>query len=155
MATISTIPSVKTKLVDLLTDALDVQVSYCWPGPSTARKAVFLGRHPDLDDIRIDGQQEIPTIKAGRKQRQETYRVPVTCWTFRPDLDPTAGSICEAEAFEMAGRVEDVLAENWTLGLGPAVHRVSLEGVASTLFPFQKGWACELVLELDVSARLT
>ena len=155
MATVSTIPTVKAKLVELLAAALDVQVSYCWPGPSTSHKAVFLGRHPELDDIRIDGQQEIPTIKAGRKQRQETYVVPVTCWTFRPDLNATAGATCEAEAFSIAGDVEDVLADNVTLGLGPAVHRAFIADVASTLFPFERGWACELLIQVEVTARLT
>lgn len=155
MATTSTIPMVKAKLVELLEVALDVPVTYCWPGPNTAQKAVFLGRHPELDDIRIDGQQEIPTIKAGRRQRQEQYMVPITIWTFRPDLDASEGQVAEAEAFEVAGQIEDVLAEIWTLGLGPAVHKVSVDGVGSTLFPFQKGWACELVLTLEVTARLS
>ena len=154
MGTTSTIPTVKAKLVDLLGAALPVPVTYCWPGPNTAQKAVFLGRHPELDDIRIDGQQEIPTIKAGRRQRQEQYSVPITVWTFRPDLDASAGAIAEQEAFELAGHVEDVLADNWTLGLGPAVHKVSVDDVASTLFPFQKGWACELVVTVEVAARL-
>ena len=155
MGTTSTIPAVKAKLVELLGDALSVPVTYCWPGPNTGQQAVFLGRHPELDDIRIDGQQEIPTIKAGRRQRQESYTVPITVWTFRPDLDASAGAVAEAEAFVLAGHVEDVLADNWTLGLGPQVHKVSVDTVGSTLFPFQKGWACELVLTLDVAARLT
>lgn len=155
MATTSTIPSVKAKLVELLSADLSVPVTYCWPGPNTGQQAVFLGRHPELDDIRIDGTQEIPTIKAGRRQRQEQYTVPVTVWTFRPDLDASAGATAEAEAFTIAGQVEDVLADNWTLGLGPAVHKVSVSDVGSTLFPFMKGWACELVLTLEVNARLT
>ena len=155
MASTSTIPTVKTKLVELLDAAADAPVFYCWPGPSSPPKAIFLGRHPELDDVRIDGRSEDPTIKTGRRQRQETYTVPVTVWTFRPDLDSSAGQQVEKEAFELAEAVEDVLADNVDLQLGPAVHRAHLVGFASTLFPFQKGWACELVVDVEVTARLT
>jgi len=155
MGTTSTIPAVKKKMVELFGAALPVPTFYAWPGPSTPPRCVFLGRHPELDDIRIDGQSEIPTIKAGRKQRQETYQVPITVFSFRPDLDPSGAALCESDAFDIASHVEDVMADNVTLGLSPGVHRVSVETVASTLFPFQKGWACELVLTADVTARLT
>lgn len=151
----STIPTVKAKLVELFAAAVDVPVFYAWPGPSTPPKCVFLGRHPELDDIRIDGQSELATIQAGRKQRQESYTVPVTAWTFRPDLDSTAAKTCEVEAFDLAAHLEDVVADDPTIGLGPGVQRVVLETQTPTLFPFQKGWACELALGFAVQARLT
>lgn len=156
MATTSTIPAVKAKLVELLSAESDVPVFYCWPGPSTPPRCIFLGRHPELDDIRIDAQSEIPTIKAGRKQRQEAYTVPVTVWSFRPDLDSSAGQEAERDAFELATPlVGIVLPSKVDLDLGPAVHRASASTVATTLFPFMKGWACEVVVEVEVTARLS
>ena len=153
MGTVSTIPTVKSKLVELFA-AAGPEAFYAWPGPSCPPRAIFLGRHPELDDVRIDGTSEDPTIKAGRRQRQETYTVPVTAWSFRPDLTAEGAETAEADAFDLAKTVEDVLADNVTLGLGPAVHRAFIADVASTLFPFQKGWACELVVQVEVTARL-
>lgn len=155
MGTTSTIPAVKTKLVELFDDAADVPAFYAWPGPSCPPRAVFLGRHPELDDVRIDGTSEDPTIKAGRRQRQETYRVPVTVWSFRPDLTAQGAEEAETDAFALAGPVEGVLADQVDVGLGPQVHRAYVSDVASTLFPFERGWACELVLTVEVTARLT
>lgn len=155
MATTSTIPTVKAKLVELFEAQVSVPVFYAWPGPNTPAKCVFLGRHPELDDIRIDGESELAAIQAGRKSRTENYTVPVTAWSFRPDLDSSAAQTCEEEAFTLAGHLEDVVADDATIGLGPGVQWVRLNRLTSTLFPFQKGWACELQAEFDVQARLT
>ena len=155
MTAISTVPAVKQAIVTKLRDVSDVPVDYCWPGPSTKPRHIFLGRHPELDDVRIDGRQEVPTIKAGRKQSQEVFELPVTHWSFRGDLTPDAGAEVESGAFEMAEDLRTLVAEDWTLGLSPQVQRVSVVDTASTLFPFQKGWACELVVTLEVHARLT
>lgn len=155
MSAISMVPAVKQAVVDKLRAATEVPVDYCWPGPSTEARHIFLGRHPELDDVRIDGRQEVPTIKAGRKQSQETFDLPITHWSFRGDLTPDAGAEVETDAYEMAEVLRTLVAEDWTLGLGPTVQRVSVLDTASTLFPFQKGWACELVVTLEVHARLT
>lgn len=156
MATTSTVPAVKAKLVELIDAALDVPVTYAWPGPETAAECVFLGPHPQTADIRLDLDSEIPTLKAGRKQRQESYRVRVTVWSFRPELTVADAAECELRAFEMAGEIEDVLADDPRLGLGVGViQSAEVESIASTLFPFNAGWACELGIDVAVRARLT
>lgn len=160
--TTSTIVTVKTQLVVLAAAALvdagvdgaPVPVSYAWPGPETGAEHVFLGRHPELDDIRLDADQEIPTIKAGRKQRQENYDVQMTVWTFRPDLDPIDARECEARAFDLVARLENVLADDVQIGLPDVVQYCRVDTVTSTLFPFNSGWADEVLLTLAVAARL-
>lgn len=156
MATTSTVPTVKARLVALFDAALDVPVTWAWPGPDTAPECVFLGPHPQLADIRLDLSSDIPTIKAGRKQRQEEYRVRVTVWSFRPELTSADAEECETRAFDLAAEVEDVLADDPRLGLPAGVIQYAeIESTASTLFPFQAGWACELAIDVAVRARLS
>lgn len=162
MVTSSTIPTFKAGLVTLFTSALatasrdsgQVQVSYAWPGPDTEPEAVFLGFHPEIRDLRLEAVHDIPTIKAGRKQRQESYTVPVTVWTFRPDLSASAAATVESEAFTLFGLLEDELADDPQGGV-TSIQWAKVGDFSSTLWPFGKGWACELVFEIDVEARLT
>lgn len=163
MGQISTVPVVKAQVVSQLTTALatastsggQVPVTWAWPGPSAQHEAVFLGRHPDLDDIRLDVIHEFPTVKAARKQRSETYQLPMTIWTFRPELSADGAQECEERAFELLDPVEDVFADDPTIGLSPTVvNWVRVAEIASTLWPIQKGWACELIVQLEVQARL-
>lgn len=151
----STIPTVKAQMVTRFATALAVPFTYSWPGPTTADRCGFLGPHPATADIRLDATQQIPTIKAGRKQRQEDYTVRVTVWSFRPDLNVEAAATCEADAFAIFDSIEDVLADDPRIGLAPTVVQyLAVESVASTLFPFNGGWACELAADVAVKARL-
>lgn len=163
MATVSTVPTVKAGLVSRFSTALvtaslsggQVPVTYAWPGPSAAPECVFLGPHPETADIRVDLSHTIPTIKSGRKQRQESYTIPVTVWCWRPDLTSSGAATAEAQAFALAGHLEDELADDVQAGLGSVVQKITVDEIRSTLFPFQKGWGCELTLDLLVEARLT
>jgi hypothetical protein len=167
VSTHSTVPTVKAQIVSNLVALRDdpdtpaaelagVSITYAWPGPATTSRAVFLGPHPELADIRLDLTSAVPTIKAGRKQRQEDYPVRVTVWEFRPDLTSDGAQACEDAAFDVAGVIEDQLADDPTLGLAQGVVQyLTVESLASTLFPFQKGWACELAIDVRVRARLT
>lgn len=156
MATTSTVPTVKAQLVTLFDAALDVPVTYAWPGPDSAAECVFLGPHPQTADIRLDLSSSIPTIKAGRKQRQEEYTVRVTVWSFRPELTTEDAATCEQRAFVLAAEVEDALADDPRLGLGAGVVQYAeVDSIASTLFPFQSGWATELAIDVRIHARLT
>lgn len=162
MATTSTVPTVKTRLVTKITTALNnaavgggqIPVFYAWPGADAEPECVFLGPHPATADIRLDISHDIPTIKAARKQRQEDYTVRVTVWTFRPELSADGAEECETRAFVILGHIEDELADDTKLGLtGRLVLKVT--SIASTLFPFSSGWACELGVDVSVSARLS
>ena len=164
MSTTSTVPTVKARLVTVLTAALasaslegdQVPVTYAWPGPDTQPEAVFLGPHPQAADIRLDLSDQTPTVKAGRKQRQESYTVRVTVWCWRPDVTATGAQTVETQAFSLAGLIEDVLAEDPRIGLAATVVQwIRVETMSSTLFPFERGWACELSMDLEVGARLT
>lgn len=150
----STIPTIKARLVALIDAALTVPVTYAWPGPDTAPECVFLGPHPATADLRIDVSSQIATVKAGRKQRQEEYTVRVTVWTFRPELTSADAQICEERAFALAVAVENILADDPKLGLA-VIQYAEVSSVASTLFPFMSGWACELSVDVAVKARLT
>jgi len=153
MATTSTVITVKAKLVELFAAALTVPVTYAWPGKATEAECVFLGPHPATSDIRIDADSQIPTMKAGRKQRAESYTVRVTVWVFRPDLTPVDAETCETRAFALFAEIEDVLADDTSLA--DTAQLASIARFSSTLLPFQSGWACELGIDITVEARLT
>lgn len=162
MATTSTVPTVKARLVTVIkaslatagTDGGQIPTTYAWPGPETESEAVFLGPHPQTADIRLNNTHDIPTIKAGRKQRQEDYDVRVTIWSFRPDLTPADAAECEARAYAIFALIESVFAADPKVGLSDTILTAKVGDSASTLFPFQKGWATELGVDISVSARL-
>lgn len=162
MATTSTVPAVKKQIVDKLKTALasasrdegQVPVTYAWPGPATQPECVFLGPNPQTADLRLDLNSDIPTIKAGRKQRQETYTVRITVWEWRPDLNAVGAETAEDDAFKLAAKIEDVFADDPTIGLSQ-IQWAKVDTLASTLWPFEKGWGCELAIDIDVAARLT
>lgn len=167
MATTSTVPTVKARLVTLLTAALatsgptggQVQVSYAWKGSAMEEEAVFLGRRPS--DVATEplyqavGNGGIATLKAGRKQRNEDYPVELTIWTFRPDLTPADSATADARAFALLAEVEDVLADDPKLGLGTAVISTELTSFEHSLFPFNHGWCAVIVPTIQVRARLS
>ena len=153
MATTSTVITVKKALVSLIAAAVDVPTTYAWPGKATTPEAVFLGPHPQTSDVRIDVESQIPTMKAGRKQRAESYTVRVTVWVFRPDLNVEGAEECETRAFELFESIENVLADDTSLG-STDVQLASVQRFSSTVFPFEAGWACELGIDVQVEARL-
>lgn len=155
MSTTSTLPAVKAGLVAKFKANTSVAVTYAWPGPESEHEAIFFGRHPQSQfSSPTRGEHEIPNLKAGRKQRSETYELELTIWVFRPDLDPTQAETCEKRAFEIAKVVENVLADDPTAGLTD-VQWITVGPWVSDLQPFQPGWACDLVTTLSVQARLT
>lgn len=166
MSTSSTLPAVKAQLVSLLTSALSssgvsggaVPVFYAWPGPDATDECVYLGRHPDTVGNPLAAstslRSELPTIKAGRRHRQEDYDVEVTVWSFRPDLSADGAEEAEQRGFALFESVEDVLADTPALGLSTIQHAV-LSDVGVALVPFQTGWASILVGSVTVNARLT
>lgn len=166
MATTSTLPTVKARLVTLYRTALatasqsggQVQVEYAWPGAATEAECVFLGRHPDFVADPLAGvtrRTEIPNAVAGRKQRQERYPVEVTLWSFRPDKSAKDAAAVESRTFTLLGLLEDVHANNVALGIRDVIQKAELAETEVALLPHEKGWASVLVLTINVEARLS
>ena len=152
MATTSTIPAFKTALVTAIATAMPgVQVAYRWPGPSTKPRGVYLGD--------TDGTQELASIVARdtRAPRNERYELQLFCHTYHVGQDPITGPAdAEADAFSLLAEVEDVLADDPTVGSAAGVASWSfLTSLRPELEPFEKGWRCRLTAVLQVTARLT
>lgn len=164
MGTGTTVLTVMDQLVDGIEGLLSssglsggpVPVYFTWPGPNTPPECVFLLPHPETADLRLDQSHENPTIKVGRQQSQEEYAVPVTIWTFRPDLVPSASRDCLSRAVTFRDAIDGWVRENARLGLDAGtIQQATPEDGSFTLFPFQAGWACEWRLNINVRARLT
>lgn len=155
MATNTTLLTVEDKLVELFDAATSRPVTYAWPGPSAQSSCVFLGVHPDAQDILLDLTSEDPVIKAGRRQSQEEYELTVTIWEFRPDLTADGARTCAAAAHAVYDDLYDVLVDDTHIGLGSTILWARPAGFQRRLYPFQKGWACDLRMQVDVSARVT
>jgi hypothetical protein len=57
-------------------------------------------------------------------------------------------------ALEMLAVVENQLADDVQLG-DTSIHWLVLEDRTIDLIPYQKGWSCQIVLQIEGSARLT
>jgi hypothetical protein len=142
----STVPTAKAALVTLIGAQLTgVQVTYGRPADSQLeRECVWVGD--------VTGQQRVPTMMAGRKHRQEDYSVEVVCW-----VADTRGLVSAAEArcFELLGEVEDVVADDPTLGLATNVGFFqATAGTFDTASDLIGGPAAVIRLAIDCSARL-
>lgn len=144
--TTSRAPQFKRDLLDAIKAKIPgVQVEYQWPGPNTRPEAIFLGN--------ISGASSVPSMKSGRRSRDETYSVEVYVWVFRPDGTPLNGYDVEARAFELKAALDDVLADDPTFG-----GTVQWAG-ADTTFDTEwqavdKGWGVQLLTRVDVNDRL-
>lgn len=161
MATSSTLPAVKAQLVSLLTTALAtsgasggaVHVDYSW-SPNVEDEAVFLGRRDEDGPVWSSVlTHDIATIKAGRKWRDENYTVELTVWTHRPDVSPTAANEVEERAFELVEKVEDVLANDPTLGLD-VIQWAKVASIDAAGRALDGGWFVTCVITVEVQARL-
>lgn len=146
MATTSTVPAVKAALRTLILAALpSAQVSYGRPqNGQKLRAGVYLAD--------VAGDLDIPVMKAGRRTRSEAYTVDVVAAAARP-----RGTVeeAEADAYALMAAVEDVVANDFTLGLAYIEH-ATFKGT----FTCQSGYSnegpiCLLVEPVRVVARLT
>lgn len=154
MPTNSTILAVEDAIVTQLDAALSVPVTYAWPGKSTERICVFLGPHPEVADILLDASGEDPVMKAGRRQRQETYDVTITIWAFRPDVTAADARDAAGSAHAVFDDIDDVFRNDFDLGVA-GVQSTTITRYPRRLFPFMGGWAAEIRVTVEVQARLT
>lgn len=162
MATTSTVPTV----IDALLAAFNIenypeeyQATYgglagvmtheAWPGPDASAEMVVLGE-VTWDEYRI------ATIKSGRKQRQENYAVGFEVFIMgAPGSKPTDPSTARDRALEVLAAIEDVLADDPTIGLAAGtVQRIELEPTEAGPRVFEKGWAYRIAGRFNVHARL-
>lgn len=147
MATRSTVPTVKARLVTVLAAALPtVQVEYSHPGGAIETEAFYLGA--------VRGSDDIPVMNGpARKKRDESYTVDVWC-----EAQKSGATSQEAEerAWELFGSLEDILANDMTLGLAGVIW-ARLESWDDFLsFDLKSGgWSARIRAGVTVRARLT
>jgi hypothetical protein len=155
VATSSTIPAAKTALVSLIGAALAtsgpgstaIQVAYGRPADNLlARECVYVGD--------VTGTQSVPVARgSGRKTRQEEYRVEVVVAVLMVEGEVTDA---EARAYTLLAEVEDVVADDSTLGLATNVgYFQATTGSFDAIADYtDEGPACVLRLNVDCKARL-
>lgn len=149
MATHSTIPAVRTAFADALTTnssvgGSGVQVSRGYPGESfIERESVYIDR--------ITGAHAIANIKAGRKQRDETYAMTVVVAVVED-----TGTVADVEdrAFELLAEVEDWLADDPSLGDVDGVVHATAGDFRLFSDMTTNGAACVIEFDINVAARL-
>lgn len=149
MATGSTVYTVKAAVVALLqaNSALQgVQITHSYPGEAAIkREAIYLDRP-------VIGRHEIANMKAGRKQRNETYALPIGISVVKPK-----GTVADAEqrAFDLLQEIEDMLADDPSLGDVDGVVHATAGDFRMVSDYTSEGAACVITFDVDVDARLS
>lgn len=122
-----------------------VPTHYAHPLDTIEHEAVYLGE--------IRGDSRIPVLAAGRKKREERYTLDV--WIDVAATGPDAQTASE-RAWDLFGELEDLLAEDPTVGL-PAPFRAVLTDYTETLMADEsrRGWGSLLRAGVEVENRLT
>lgn len=143
----STKAATKAALVDALRDRpamSGVQVSYSWPGKTVKRESVWCAK--------ATGTSSVPTMKAGRKARDETYVLEVIVEVIVEGKDQQQA---DERALELAAEIENVAADDPRLGtdflLSLTVENHDLDEGG----PTDTGYGARVRLGLRCNARLT
>jgi hypothetical protein len=148
MATRSTVPTVRAALVTALAarPALTgVQVAHSHPGAAVEVESVYLGR--------ARGSDNVPVMRAGRKRRQESYTVDVF---FDVVGDGPTGQDASERAWTLFGELEDLLADDPSLGQAPPFWAVLGEWDETLFFDdTRQGFGSLLRAAVQIEARLT
>jgi hypothetical protein len=149
MATTSTLGTARAALKTAMdTGILAGNVYYGHPGPEADK--------PELVWIHevVNWTQTIAGIKAGRKQRQEEYTFKVVVWTVHAELDASGGQTAFERGLTVCAVIESALANDVQIGT-TAIQYAALEDREIELTPWDKGWACQVILFVKGQARLT
>jgi hypothetical protein len=151
MPTTSTFGVFRAALVTALdTGALSGKVHYAWPGPRIsegAHELLFFDEMPDWD-------QKIPNMKAGRKQRQETYQIEGVLLVAQPDVGVDGARGCFERALVLAAVVENAVANDVQLG-ETGIQWGLLTKREAVLRPYENGWRAVIAMLFEGNARLT
>lgn len=147
MATRSTAPTFRAALLAALqarAALAQVQTGYSHPGASREDETIYLGE--------LRGTSQIPTIRTGRKARQERYTLDV--WFDVDAVGPDAQTASE-RAWSLYGELEDVLAADPSVGLAQPFWAVIGDFTETLMFDeSRRGWGSLLRVGVDVEARL-
>jgi len=147
MSTSSRVVTVRDRLVTLLSGALpDTFVTRAFNPDQQRDEVVMLG------DVR-NGRHEIPTMRAGRKSRDESFDVEVLVLVQRSGED---SGPAESRAMDLMAELEDVLAEDPTLSLGDPTLRATLaEFDLRVGADGHRTWSVYMTVVVHVEVRLT
>lgn len=155
MSTTSIVPEALDALVDNLGEAMTganaaVTVHEAWPGPDGSAEMVVFGEV-------IWPEYRIPTIKAGRKYRDEEFNLAFEVLIFGTDgstpADPTPA---RNRAFAVLAVLEDFLADDPRAGLANDVIKwAELKPATAGPHLFERGWAYRIAGAVVGKARLT
>lgn len=144
MALISTVPTVKDQLITVLrarAGLTGVQVERQWPGDTIKPEAIWLGK--------VDGAHVIATIKAGRKARDEEYRLEAIVSVVKNGVEAA-----EERAFVLLGEIESELADNPRIGL-TSINWATVADWEAITTRGPQGAVAEIRAFIEVSARLS
>lgn len=149
--TTSVVPFITDALLALLREKADgVPVFESWPGDteSQAERIVFGSTEWEI--------YEVPTIKVGRKQRQEEFGVAFEVWMLNPvGTSPGDPKAARDRCFEIFATIENALANDITGGSDFAhVQQVQVRPTSSGPRKFERGWGYRVAGEIAVKARL-
>lgn len=139
----------KRRLVELLTDQPileGVQVTYGWPGNDLQHESVWVGA--------TRGPVTIPTMRAGRKARDDLFTIDVHFMAGTPG-QPDAET-ADARVEELYTALEDVLATKNTLDDLDGILRAIQNGDVEFADPqaTDQGWVGFCTATVEIHARL-
>lgn len=112
LPTSSTKAATKAALVERLRSRAGlsgVQVSYSWPGKTVKRESIWCGK--------AAGASNVPTMRSGRKARDEIYLLDVIIEVIiEGDPDGRGQQIADERALALAAEVDGVLADDPRVG---------------------------------------
>lgn len=107
------------------TDMLDVECALSYPGDESGRDAIWLDA--------IDGASEVPTSRAGRSYRDDTFRL---TWQIRTtDHDDATSAMGRVE--QLAAAIDGMIADDPTLGGLDGLLWASFAGLTRGPLPVQ------------------
>lgn len=153
MATTSNVNTVAAALKTQLTTGLS---SLGYEGTAPVVRHAYVHDAWDvavIGDV-VDGEHEIPNMRAGRKHRQEMYFQLVHFFAVRPGTEPDDA---KTAALSYLAVLENLLANDVSLGITSnptlvcAMERWNLNTTADES---SRGWKAEITARVQVSGRL-
>lgn len=129
--------------------ALDCEVTYGPPTRDVGRRIIAIGPATAV-------KHSVPTMKSGRKARDDAFDIAVTAWGWNGgDANPYD---LEVDVQDLFALVEDALADDATMGglsgLLSAVVR-NVDGPTSTPTENGEGWQSWITCVVHCATRLT